>query len=281
MGRFFCVIPLAMLTMLFLSEQDGSFAQSGRAPSAGGLASEQSNRKPGAHTLSWDSPRMVVLEKEWKSLDTRHGAHKPGEEAMAEIDRINNAQVSLLRKSLSVEDLRQLAASSSTLKAKTSDRRAFVDSVVGHIVVEFLASGDHDNLVMLFANAFPRYVGWYDIEFVLAAGNKKLKEPIRILGEAYEKCRVPQIRVEIAAAVRRAFTNSGVLAKEDADFVRNAMQWYDHNKGHLAVNPYYCLKATSIDPAHAKHALFIERPRSEGNGGKTVPKGGSSLRGRE
>jgi len=78
-----------------------------------------------------------------------------------------------------------------------------------------------------------------DIEYYLADCGKKLKDPILVLGEAFSKCKVPEVRHDIAGAVRRGFAGHGIRGKDDAEYVANAMQWYEKEKDHLIVNVEY------------------------------------------
>ena len=67
-------------------------------------------------------------------------------------------------------------------------------------------------------------------------GRKTLGDPIAVLGEAYSQCQIPEVRRQIANAVCRSFTGSGIRGKDDAEFVRNAMKWYEKEKDCLTVN---------------------------------------------
>ena len=107
-----------------------------------------------------------------------------------------------------------------------------------YMVRAFASSGDREGLVTLLSRRFPSETISPDelIEFYLAYwGNKTLKDPILVLGEAYSECRIPEARRKIVAAVRRSFTGSGIRGRDDAEFVKNSMQWYER-KGHLTVN---------------------------------------------
>jgi hypothetical protein len=61
-----------------------------------------------------------------------------------------------------------------------------------------------------------------------------------VLGEAFSKCKAPEVRHDLAGAVRRAFIGQGIRGKDDAESVTNAMQWYEKEKNHLTVNGQYC-----------------------------------------
>jgi hypothetical protein len=115
----------------------------------------------------------------------------------------------------------------------------------------------------------------------LAHRGEKLKEPVLLFGEAYSKCRDSEVRRHIAAAVRRAFTGSGVRGKDDAEFVRNAMQWYEKERGHLMLNSCYWYRPSVVGPHEEDDPnfrwltdyekmppLFVERGRENGDKGQ-------------
>ena len=65
---------------------------------------------------------------------------------------------------------------------------------------------------------------------------KEVDDPILILGDAYAKCRVPEVRHDIATAVRQAFRAVGIRDKKDSVLVTKAMQWYREHKKDLVPN---------------------------------------------
>ena len=158
--------------------------------------------------------------------------------------------------------MRRLAALCGSLPVHVRDLDAFTNDVMSCMVDVFVASGDRDSLVILMLTRCPLRVGSYlDIEFYLASHPKKLKDPILILFEAYLKCQVPQVRRNIAGAVRRAFTDSGVTGRDDNEFVTNAMRWYEQKKDHLTVNMEYYFSATaSSAQAYEEFPKKHERP---------------------
>ena len=86
-----------------------------------------------------------------------------------------------------------------------------------------------------------------------------------ILGDAYAKCQVPEVRTIIAGVVRRAFLGHGIRGKDDGDFVKNAMQWYQQRKDRLTVNFKYASNiATSVSAEeYDAHPELYEREISE------------------
>ncbi len=47
---------------------------------------------------------------------------------------------------------------------------------------------------------------------------------------------------------RRAFSGSGIAGSYDAQFVKNAMRWYEKEKGRLTLNDTYGEGASGIQP---------------------------------
>jgi hypothetical protein len=151
----------------------------------------------------------------------------------------------LFDKRLSDRDLCDLAASP-RLPSVPEDQGTFVYAILTHMVEAFVKSGNRQCLVDFLAQRCPgRIHGPEDIEFYVAFHGKKLNDPILVLGEAYAKCGVPETRLALAASVRRGFAGLGIPGKDDAEFVSNAMKWYEKEKGHLSVNADYTLNETS------------------------------------
>jgi hypothetical protein len=101
--------------------------------------------------------------------------------------------------------------------------------------------------------------------------HESIRDPILILGDAYSKCQVPEVRREIADAVRRGFTNLGVRGKDDAQFVKNAMQFYEQQKEQLIFNPYYSfgtLKENFLFKRKAQSDSKPAKPADERDGEK-------------
>jgi hypothetical protein len=199
---------------------------------------------PRRSDIAWDSPRMREIQKEWEALrKNREGfTTLTGKEAYVEARRRVER---LLRKRFSEEDLHQLAGSCEVLPVRTPmevlmANGDYNNEVLTFIVKVFVDSGDWDGLVTLLSRQCPgRIEVWETIEWCLVRRGKRLKDPILILGEAYQKCEVPETRHDLAATVRRAFGGLGIRGEDDAEFVRNAMQWYDKAKDHLTVNREY------------------------------------------
>ena len=212
--------------------------------------------------VDWGSPRMLEIEKEWRSLEDAFNAASGGKaryyEYVQSVDR-------LFEKRLSDRDLCDLAASPK-LPPVPEDQSNFVYAILTHMVKAFVQSGNRQCLVDFLAQRCPgRIHGPEYIEFHVAFHGKKLKDPILVLGEAYAKCRVPETRHALAASVRRGFAGRGVRGKDEAEFVQNAMQWYEKEKGHLVVNSTYTLNVTSNGVAftiesYEKHPDYYDNP---------------------
>ena len=197
---------------------------------------------PGNAKIFWDSPKIRAIEKEYDSLGDAYAKNSgliPGDDLGDKSINVDKMFHSLLKKQLSGSELHQLAAACDTLPADV-ENAGFARGVLAFIVKSFADSADRESLVRLLSTRCPCSLdGPETIEFVLAAEAKRLKDPILILGEAYAQCRVPKTRRALAAAVRRGFAGLGIRGKDDADFVMNAMQWYEKEKDHLVVNNYY------------------------------------------
>jgi hypothetical protein len=197
----------------------------------------------GPPITSWDSPRLLEIQKEWQSLlDTamRTQGKKGAEKYGLKNEKLYKMLHDIIEKQLSKDDRCRLALSCGTLPVRSQDQSAFNNAVLSHIIDGFIILGDRDMLVNLLATRFPRRLCQVTtIEFALVIRRGKLKDPILVLGEAYAKCQIPEVRHDIAAAVRRGFTDFGIRGKNDAEFVTNAMQWYEKNKDNLDPNGFY------------------------------------------
>jgi uncharacterized protein (TIGR03067 family) len=193
---------------------------------------------PEEEQITWDSPKMREVERQWQSLeDTYSEASEkiPGDPGKNKYEELQTLIDHLLRKQLSDRELRQLAGS---VKAKPN--QVFVDRVVEFMVRVFADSGDRESLVTLLSAQCPGRVGFdITIELYLTHWGRGLKDPILILSEAYAKSQVAATRHDLANAIRRSFAGQGIRGKDDAEYIENAMQWYEKEKDNLVVNPNY------------------------------------------
>jgi hypothetical protein len=196
---------------------------------------------------SWDSPRLLKVQREWESL--RDNAKKMPEEEQVKRygdkdEGLYDLLAAIIEKQVSQEEMRRLAASCGKLPVREKDRSDFVNAVLSSMLFVFVKSGDRDSLVTLLSTRCPvRAASNRDIEYFLLLYGDKLKDPITILGDAFSKCRSAEVRHQLADAVRRGFRGHEIRGKDDADFVKNAMQWYGKNKDHLTFNDMYGLYA--------------------------------------
>lgn len=223
-GRFLLIVVLSVVA---LSLQQGCAEKP--APSrAEDLA--HADHPP----ISWQSPRMLDIRKQWELL-----ARTPVDSKNDHED-LRMAMDSLLARQLSDENVRQLVATCDTLPVKGKDRSDFDNAVLQFMVIILVEAGDREHLVKLLATRCPRRIyPALPIELYLPMFGYKLKDPIEVLGEAYSQCKVPEVRHRLAAVVRRGFAGFGIQGTDDAQFVENAMQWYEKEKHHLAVNGSY------------------------------------------
>lgn len=211
---------------------------------------------------SWHSPRMSAIKKEWDALDRSFSSKSTDEyaEHLKSLDAI-------LRKHLSNRDLRYLVATSGSLPIHAKDRSDFVNAVLKYMTETYLLAGNRDELVMLLSTRFPDQIFWEKpIEYAVVTGHGsgRLKEPILMFGEAYAKCRDPDTKHHLAVVVRRAFIGSGIRGTDDAEFITNAMHWYEKEKDHLTVANYYYLEHMSYD--EFPEAYDEDRSASVGRG---------------
>jgi hypothetical protein len=194
--------------------------------------------------LSWRSPRLISVQKEWYKLRDSFGTHT----MKAEYEKNAKILDEFLEKRLSARDLRELARSCGEVPLRDQDREPFVKSLLDHMLMAFVDSGDRDSLVTLLSIRCPNRVGWQvDIEWFLVVFPEKkrtIKDPILVLGDAYAQCKIPEIRRDIASVVRRGFStmripNLNSKREEDADYVSKAMKWYLEHKDELVPNLEY------------------------------------------
>jgi hypothetical protein len=186
---------------------------------------------------------LLEVKKEWDSQARITTQDK------SKYDELQKKLTRILESSLSDDDLRHLAATCGTLAVRAKNRNEFTNAVLAFMERTFIDSGDRDNLVKLLSTRCQLRIWAYDdIEFYLAIEGRKLTDPILVLGEAFTKCQVPEVRHDIAGAVRRGFVGLGIRGKDDGEFVSNAMQWYEKEKDHLTVNGDYW-KNTMLMPA--------------------------------
>jgi hypothetical protein len=182
---------------------------------------------------AWDSPRMVAAKRDWDSLLK----NPPPERAGSKNDKLIEMQEEILDKlSLSLADMRRLAATCEMLPVSDKNPDLFHWEVLALMVRTFVEKGDRESLVAVLSTRFPEFVGPENPTeyYLFRSHNSALKDPLLVLGEAYSRCKDADVRRELAAAVRRGFVGFKIPGDDDAEFVANAMQWYKQNKSHLS-----------------------------------------------
>jgi len=213
--------------------------------------------------IDWDSPRMREIEKEWKARDDAYNAAPHG--GKVEFEEYRQSVDRLFQERLSLRRLRELTASSK-IPPVPEEQGTFAYAMLAYMVKAFVESGDRQGLVELLAKRCPSVIEWPEyLEFYVANRSKRLKDPILVLGEPYTKCGIAETRHALAAAVRRGFAGYGIRGKDDAEFVSNAMQWYQKNNKNLAVNNDYIFNVTSNEGAftiesYERHPEYHDNP---------------------
>lgn len=180
---------------------------------------------------AWDSPRMLAAKRDWDFLLK----NRPREEEGSKNDKLIEMQDDILRKTLTRTDMRGLAATCGMLPVHQKDPNAFEVHVLRLLVRTFIKEGDRESLVVLLSTRFQEFVGpetttaWY----LLHCSKRALKAPLLVFGEAYDRCKEPEVREQIAATVRKGFGGFDIPGKDDAEFVKNAMQLYQRESARM------------------------------------------------
>jgi hypothetical protein len=190
---------------------------------------------------------MLAIQRQYESLLDAADKTIQGPEYAAKYglknEILDDMLFHIVTSNLSAEDLRRLAATCGTLPTDDNHWSPFTRDVFSYMMQSIVDSGDRDLVLKTLSTRCPDCIWYYDlVEYYLADREDKLKEPVLLLGEAYFRCRNPEVRHHIATAVRRSFTSSGIRGKDDAEFVSNAMQWYAKEREHLILNPRHRLR---------------------------------------
>jgi hypothetical protein len=256
MGRLLALVSAAAIAFGDARTAVGQTRSSGGATAGNTAQPGSAARAP--RGLSWDSPRVRELQAELGKVKYKEDLKGPMEQELV-------ALLGMLKQRFSVDEMHELAASFDSLPPDSLRWDKFQTYLVWTAMGRFLESGDRKGLVLLLSVRCPRYVAWHEVEYylMLFKERREFADPISALGEAYGASKVPETRREIAAALRRAFTASGIRAADDGAFVTRATRWYEANKAHLALNRHYRQRSvTHGDPD--VDALFIESPPEPG-----------------
>jgi hypothetical protein len=198
----------------------------GEKPGSGTRTEGQSQDSAGSNKSGRSGPI-------WSSQDLR--------KAVEQIDASNSAKLApqdvppaslrdvsaLLEKQYSTAQLHELAASFASVPSKLKDWSNCQCLLRESLLGLFLKNGDHDGLVTLLAlHCFQQVYFETDIEVFIVLHGEKLNDPILVLGDAYKKSTSSDVRRDIAEAVRRGFSGSGITGRDDSELVSNAMAWY-------------------------------------------------------
>ena len=146
---------------------------------------------------SWDSPKLLRIKEDWRALWETYlkTPEKLPADRSNSYEKVKEMQGHLFRTSLSDKEARNLAASCGSLPVRCKDWSEPDNAVVAFMVEAFVYSRDRESLVRLFSTRFPLWIGNWPTEYYLAmAAEGRLKDAILVLGEAYSKSRVPEVR---------------------------------------------------------------------------------------
>ena len=223
--------------------------------------------------LTWNSPRVLEVKKKFDALQ----ASFAGPSTIDNFGERTSKTCDFLNHSLSPQEMSDLAATCGMLPIDEIHWSDFESCLIREMVRVFLETGNRNSLVTLFSLRFPSYYPYESMDAFLVTHDQKIKYPILILGEAYWKCQVPDVRSRIAQMIRSDFKGSGIRADTDDDFVKDAMQWYDREKDNLIFNkggrPWYFIQRPPPLPHETyKNPLFVRKPSAAGGQGNTAMK---------
>jgi formylglycine-generating enzyme required for sulfatase activity len=192
----------------------------------------------------WQSPKMLKVKAEYESLCRWR----------------NREQIEkLLIEQISIQDMHEMLADCGKLPTEEYEWNAFEWDVFFHMFWSFIQTGDRDNLVKLLSKHFPSNVNYEDTEMVIVSRGGVLVDPILVLEDAYTKCENPEMQQKIAKAIRHAFTASGIRGNDDADFVKNAFDWYKKEKNQLAFSSDYRRNHYSMHYYYYRDPMFVKK----------------------
>jgi hypothetical protein len=118
----------------------------------------------------------------------------------------------------------------------------FAHDMIAFMIKAFIESGDRESLVELLSKRCPSLIRLGEtIEYHLAYHGWRFEDRMHIFAEAYERSQVAETRHALVTAVRRSFAGLGIRGENEAEFLDNAMRWYQREKGRLFVNREYFL----------------------------------------
>jgi hypothetical protein len=223
-------------------------ANTGTLPNAGvpaqaggqdGIATEATREAPAQdESLKSAASKLHALELLLQEKESKREFGNPCTKDAAQ--RQTAFLMKYIREHLSTQELRAVASSCKAIPSVVNDWSTFHCQLFGAIADILLSSCDRDTFVVLLSIRCPADVGYGNmIEYYVARPRTGIKDSDLILFDAFTMSRSPEARHEIAAALRRGFAGLGVKGKDDADFVANALKWYNVNRARVKLNDRY------------------------------------------
>jgi hypothetical protein len=180
---------------------------------------------------------MITMKKEWGTLPEKV-KRILGSKFDEKNDKLIELQQKLI-KTITSTEIHLLVDTCDMLPVPPEKSDEFNYSVLQYMVRSFIETGDRKFLVNVLSKRYPKYVSPERPTeyYLLHCIKKKLKYPVLVLGEAYEQSKEPETRRSIASVVRSGFEGYDIPGKNDDEYVKNAMQWYEKRKDHLILRP--------------------------------------------
>jgi hypothetical protein len=191
----------------------------------------EASNKPG---VIWGGPELRRIESEWSKMTVPPGTMPES----VQLFRLRQL-ISLVDKNVPKQEVPQLIASLRNVPTDQEKQTDFEWMFVLALESLLMDRGDRDNLVALFSTHFTSRILGGTTETVLVVRGKKMKDPILVLGEAFDRSKDPVIRKRIATVVHQSFDGDDIEGENDEAFVKSAMKWYRDNKSRLVLNKYH------------------------------------------
>jgi hypothetical protein len=201
------------------------------APPRSDRQNVEASNKPG---VIWGGPQLRRIESEWSKMTVPPGT-MPRSVQPVRVWQLKG----LIDKNVPKQEMPGLIASLRNVPTDQEKQTEFQWMFVLALENLLIDRGDRDNLVALFSTHFTSRMLGATTETVLVVEGKKMKDPILVLGEAFDRSKEPVIRKRIATAVHQSFDGNAVKGENDEPFVKNAMKWYQDNKSRLVLNKYH------------------------------------------
>jgi hypothetical protein len=197
----------------------------------------KTNKSP----MVWDGAEVRQIEKDWSAMTV------PPDTMVGDTQLVRFRQLtSLLEKRLPKQEIPGLIASLGKVPIDEEKQTEFQRMFIRALELILIEGGERENLVALFSTHFDDYYLGGTTEYILVARGEKMKDPILVLAEAYQRSKDPVIRQRIATSVHQSFDGVGVKGKDDAEFIANAMKWYKENKTRVVLNHRHDVGGTMV-----------------------------------